>query len=146
MTEVHATRYQYGIALTPEAPYLRVPSRVFDVIDAVINLSEVAGNQSRFLYDFAPDSVVFRWTDDFAPRILYGFEMDAETNLSFPAVLEKVKVNNGDIKAGELYIGGKIVATLDEAAKQTLQGAFLHEGVKAAAQRLKERIKTDLNL
>jgi CRISPR-associated protein Cst2 len=146
MTEVHATRYQYGIALTPEPPYLRVPSRVFDVIDAVTSLSEVAGNQSRFLYDFAPDSVVFRWTDDFAPRILYGFEMDAETNLSFPAVLEKVRVNNGDIKAGELYIGGKIVGTLDEAAKQTLQGAFLHEGVKATAQKLKERIKNDLNL
>lgn len=110
MTEVHATRYQYAIALTPEPPYLRVPSRVFDVIDAVISLSEVAGNQSRFLYDFAPESVVFRWTEDLAPRMLYGFEMDAEANLSFPSILEKVK--NKDIDAKDLYIGGQIVTTL----------------------------------
>jgi len=141
-TEVHATRYQYGIALTPES--LRVKERVLDVVEALIGLSEVAGNQSRFLYDFAPESVVFRWTDDFSPRILYGFEMDAEGHLSFPAVLEKVQ--NGDINAGELLIGGKIVAALSDDERQTLEkaGAFLHEGVKATAQELKRRIKSDL--
>jgi CRISPR-associated protein Cst2 len=67
-TEVHATRYQYGVALTPES--LRVKPRVLDVVDALVGLSEVAGNQSRFLYDFAPDSVVFRWTKDFSLRLL----------------------------------------------------------------------------
>ena len=141
-TEVHATRYQYGLALTPES--LRVPNRVLDVVDAVVSLAEVAGNHSRFLYDFAPDSVVFRWTDDFAPRFLYGFEMDSETNLSFPAVLEKVK--SGDISANELFIGGKIVQTLSDSDRETLNGAFLHEGVKAAAEELKRRIKTDLGV
>jgi len=144
MTEVHATRYQYAIALTPESPYLRVPSRVFDVIDAVMSLSEVAGNQSRFLYDFAPESVVFRWTEDLAPRMLYGFEMDAEANLSFPCILEKVK--NKDIDAKELYIGGNIVAALNDETKNMLRGASLHEGVKAAAQKLTAQIKADLNL
>ena len=67
-TEVHATRYQYGIALTPQS--LRVPTRVLDVVDALVGLCEVAGNQSRFLYDFAPESLVFRWTDDCAPNAL----------------------------------------------------------------------------
>lgn len=141
-TELHATRYQYGIALTPQS--LREQARVFDVIDALVGLAEVAGNQSRFLYDFAPESVVFRWTDDFAPRLLYGFEMDTEANLSFPPLLEKVK--NGDIAANELFIGGNVISTLDETAKQTLSGAFLRAGVKAAAEELKNRIKADLNL
>jgi CRISPR-associated protein Cst2 len=145
-TEVHATRYQYGIALTPES--LREPKRVLDVIDAVTALSEVAGNQSRFLFDFAPDSIVFRWTDDFAPRLLYGFEMDTDTNLSFPIILEKVK--NGDIAANELYIGGNIVKALSDEDRKLLSGngigAFLHDGVKATAQKLKEQVRKDLGV
>lgn len=141
-TEVHATRYQYGIALTPKS--LREKTRVLDVIDAVVNLAEVAGNQSRFLYDFAPDSVVFRWTDDFAPRFLYGFEMDSEANISFETVLEKVK--SGDISASELFIGGKVVNTLSDSDKGLLNGASLHEGVKAAANALKAKVKTDLGV
>lgn len=139
-TEVHATRYQYGFALTPQS--LRVPARVLDVVDAVAGLCEVAGNQSRFLYDFAPESIVFRWTEDFAPRMLYGFEMDAEANLSFPAILKKVA--DGDIDAAEMVIGGAITATLDDAAKETLKGASINPGVKAAAQEIKRRISDDL--
>jgi CRISPR-associated protein Cst2 len=117
---------------------------VLDVVDAVVSLAEVAGNHSRFLYDFAPEAVVFRWTDDFAPRILYGFEMDAESHLSFPALLDKVR--SGDIAAQELFIGGKFTASLTDEERQTLAGAFLHEGVKAAAQAVTARIKTDLGL
>jgi CRISPR-associated protein Cst2 len=141
-TEVHATRYQYGISLTPES--LREKARVLDVIDAIVNLAEVAGNQSRFLYDFAPDSVVFRWTDDFAPRFLYGFDMNSETNLSFPTVLGKVK--SGDISATELFVGGQIVQALTDAEKEILNGASLHDGVKAAANALKAKVKSDLGV
>jgi CRISPR-associated protein Cst2 len=141
-TEVHATRFQYGIALTPES--LREKSRALDVVDAVVNLAEVAGNQSRFLFDFSPDSIVFRWTDDFAPRLLYGFEMDSEANLSFDTVLEKVQ--SGDIVASELFVGGKVVQTLSDSDKETLKGAFISEGVKQAANALKEKIKSDLGV
>lgn len=141
-TEVHATRYQYGIALTPQS--LRVPARALDVVDAVVGLCEVAGNQSRFLYDFAPEAVLFRWTDDFAPRMLYGFEMDAEARLSVPAILKKVA--DGDIDSSELIVGGAIVAALDDGAKETLKGAFISPGVKAAAQELKRRIANDLGI
>ncbi len=138
-TEAHATRYQYGIAITPES--LRQPARVLDVVDSIIGLCKVAGNQSRFLYDFAPESVVFRWTDDFAPRMLYGFEMDDESNLSFPAILQKVKA--GDIEPSELIIGGTISERLI-GANEVLKGASITPGVKAAANELKTRIKRDL--
>jgi CRISPR-associated protein Cst2 len=141
-TEVHATRYQYGMALTPQS--LRVPERALDVVEAITGLCEVAGNQSRFLFDFAPESVVFRWTEDFAPRMLYGFEMDSEANLSFPSILKKVA--DGDIDASEMVIGGAIAATLDDAAKETLKGAFISPGVKAAAQEIKRRISDDLGI
>jgi CRISPR-associated protein Cst2 len=148
ITEVHATRYQYGFAITPDKPYMRVPARVLDLIDAVISLSKVGGNQGRFLYDFAPDSFVFRWTDDFAPRFLYGFEMSPDTNVSFPTVLDKVRT--GDISPNELYIGGKVVKMLSAAEKELLDnngnGAFLHEGVKVTAEKLKEQVRKDLGL
>src|SRR5207248_8954478 len=126
-TEVHATRYQYGFALSPE--WLREKPRALDVVDAVVSLAEVAGNQSRFLYDFSPDSVVFRWTDDFAPRLLYGFEMDAKGNVSFPALIQKIR--DGDIDAKELFIGGAIVHLLDEETRNQLKGATISNGNKA---------------
>lgn len=145
-TEVHATRYQYGIALTPES--LREPVRVLSVIDGLDSLREVGGNHSRFLFDFSPDSVVFRWTDDFAPRMLYGFEMASDSSISFATILRKVK--DGDIDPKELFIGGSIIHTLDDEAKELLKGATIGNegktGVTAAVEALKQRIKTDLNL
>lgn len=145
-TEVHATRYQYSFALTPEM--LHPPARVFDVINAVVSLREVGGNHSRFLFDFSPDSVVFRWTDDFAPRMLYGFEMNADSSVSFAAILQKVK--DGDIDPKELFIGGSIVHSLNNEEKKMLEGTTISNGgrtgVKAAADALKQKIKQDLNL
>src|SRR5690606_27867240 len=61
-TEMHATRYQYGIALTPSA--LRDPGRAVAALEALTNLGEVAGNHGRFLFDFSPESVIFRVTQD----------------------------------------------------------------------------------
>jgi len=145
-TEVHATRYQYGIALTPEL--LREQSRVLNVLNAIISLKDVGGNHSRFLFDFSPDSVAFRWTDDFAPRILYGFDMNAEGEVSFPALVQKVK--DGDIEAKELFIGGSIVHSLNDETKKALTGATISNGgasgVKAAAEAVKKEIGKDLGL
>lgn len=145
-TEVHATRYQYGIALTPD--FLRDKSRVLKVVNALISLREVGGNHSRYLFDFSPDSVVFRWTDDFAPRMLYGFEMSPNGDVSFPALVQKVK--DGDIDPKELFIGGSIVHSLDEETKKALAGAAISNGssggVKAAAEGVKKEIRKDLGL
>lgn len=141
-TEVHATRYQYGFALTPQS--LREPARAMQVVNAITGLSEVAGNHSRFLYDFAPESIVLRWTDDFAPRMLYGFEMDARSNISFPTILKKVKAK--DIDPKELLIGGAIVETLSKEDEALLKGAFLSVGIKDVAAEVQRRMRQDLNL
>jgi CRISPR-associated protein Cst2 len=143
-TEVHATRYQYGIALTPQS--LREPSRVTKLIDAIVNLSEVAGNHGRFLYDFAPESLIFRWTDDMAPRMLYGFEMDVHGALSFPMILNKLET--GDINGSELFIAGTIVNTLSKDTKDTLTDAKVTfgAGIKTVTDVLKKRIQEDLGI
>jgi len=140
-TEVHATRYQYGLALTPED--LADKSRALAVIEAIVNLNEVAGNQARFLFDFSPESVIFRWTDDFAPRMLYAFKVDAEGRPTVPALLQRVAA--GDISPAELIVGGPIADTADGAALKQ-KGAFVVPGVKAAAKEFKERIRKDLGL
>jgi CRISPR-associated protein Cst2 len=140
-TEVHATRYQYGFALTPQ--WLREQSRTLPVVDAIVGLSEVAGNQSRFLYDFAPESVIFRWTDDFAPRLLYGFQLLGDQ----PQLREEVRrrIQSNDIEANELIVGGSITVTDDSLLLQQ-KGAKVCTGVKEAAAELKARIRSDLKL
>lgn len=137
-TEVHATRYQYGFAMTPE--HLEKKERALEVVDAIISLSQVAGNQSRFLYDFSPEAIVFRWTDDFAPRILYGFTTDGSNSLHLPTVEGRVEA--GDINPKELFIGGPVAGI--DGLKQ--KGAFVSQGVKAAADEVKSRIRKDLGL
>lgn len=140
-TEVHATRYQYGFALTPE--WLREKSRALDVVDAITSLSEVAGNQSRFLYDFSPDALLLRWTEDFAPRFLYGYALqDGRLSIREDVLL---RITAGDINSKELVVGGTIAATpAGKVLKE--QGAVVVDGVKAAAEEVKKRIRADLGL
>jgi CRISPR-associated protein Cst2 len=138
-TEVHATRYQYGLALTPG--HACDPRRTLDVVEAIVGLGEVAGNHARFLFDFSPESLLFRWTDDFAPRMLYGFRAAADGTLDATTVLDRVR--SGDIDAKELIVGGGIAATAQGAALRDL-GAEVHAGVKAAAAALKARIARNL--
>ncbi len=136
-TEVHATRYQYGFSFTPN--FLRLPQHADDVVDALISLSNVAGNHARFLFDFSPDTVVFRWTNDFSPRMLYGFSLDEQETPSIETILEKIK--NGDILAEELVIGGSVINTLTSEQKSLLKGATLCSGVKEAGEKIKEKMK-----
>ncbi len=119
-TEVHATRFQYGFALTPES--FREKSRALDVVDAVVSLSEVAGNQSRFLY---------------------GFTMRDERPALRPEVLQRIQAK--DLSPTELVVGGSIALGQDGKALKGL-GAVVFEGVKAAASEIKERMRRDLKL
>lgn len=133
--EIHATRYQYAFALTPE--HLFDKRRAGALIDAIIDLGDVAGNQARYLYDFAPDAVIFRWTDDYAPRILYPFQLDVAGRLAVPELLRRVRAN--DVSASELVIGGSLADTGDGEELRKL-GAIVSSGVKQAAQDIKQRL------
>lgn len=125
-TEVHATRYQYGIALTPER--LRDKSRAAKAIEALCNLGAVAGNHGRFLFDFSPDAVVFRITHDPAPRLLYCFDTpDAGKSVTADRLARRVA--DGDIDQKELIVAGVEVA-----------GVTGKKGVKAACAEAVDRI------
>lgn len=133
-TEMHATRYQYGFALTPER--LKIPGRAAIALEGLCALGEVAGNHGRFLFDFSPESIVLRLSQDPAPRILYVYESTAKGELSMPSLLQKVE--GGDILASELVIGGAIAQEL--AKVEILKGASIFGGVKAACQEACKRI------
>ena len=135
-TEVHATRYQYGYALTPDR--LKDKSRIHGVLDGLISIGEVAGNHARFLFDFSPESIVLRWTHDFSPRFLYCFEEDEVGNISAPDLAQKIRIK--DIDPKELWIGGAISETLRDL------GANVFPGVKTAVEALKQVIAEDLQL
>lgn len=139
-TEVHATRYQYGFALTPNR--LKDQSRTVAVLDGLISLGEVAGNHSRFLYDFSPDSLVLRWTHDFSPRFLYCFE-EAEEDISVPELIRRVE--DGDIDPKELWVTGAIAKTEEGYCLEKL-GVNVLAGIKQTAELLKRRIVNDLGL
>ncbi|BDA68643.1 CRISPR-associated negative autoregulator [Calothrix sp. PCC 7716] len=139
-TEVHATSYQYGFALTPER--LKEKSRILAVLDGLNSLGEVAGNHSRFLYDFSPESLVLRWTHDFSPRILYCFE-ENEREISIGGLIRKVK--NQDIDPQELWIAGAVTES-EEVKKLKDSGVHIFSGIKSSVQGIKQVIARDLKL
>ncbi len=141
-TELHATRYQYGIALTPER--LRDKSRAAKAIDALCNLGTVAGNHGRFLFDFSPEAVVIRIAADPAPRLLYCFGTpDGGKSVSADALAQRIKA--GDIDPKELFVG---VSDLDCALAQQLKSAGITSvtGVKAACAAAKAHINKSLGI
>lgn len=135
-TEVHATRYQYGFAMTPDR--LTDKSRTCAVLDGLASLGEVAGNHSRFLYDFSPESIILRWTHDFSPRFLYCFEENDTNTISISALIQQISA--GDIDPKELWAGGWMASALEE------WGANVFPGVKATVKALKQVIRQDLEV
>ena len=140
--EFHATRYQYGLSLTPER--LQNRSRAATALAALSRLNTVAGNHSRFLYDFSPDSVVLRISHDPAPRLLYCFRTDDHgVSVDAPALLERVTM--GDIDANELILGGPFARTPTGQALRE-RGAFVSSdnGVLAAFAEAIRRVDAGL--
>ncbi len=140
-TEVHATRYQYGVALTPER--LRDKSRAAKAVEALCKLGTVAGNHGRFLFDFSPDAVVFRITHDPAPRLLYCFDTtDNGKTVTADALVQRIKA--GDVVAAELILG---VSNLESPlAKQMAEVKVKVLGVKAACAAATAKINADLKV
>ncbi|WP_166822002.1 type I-B CRISPR-associated protein Cas7/Cst2/DevR [Thalassoroseus pseudoceratinae] len=138
MAEIHATRYQYGLAMTPAA--LQKPSRAAKALEAVGELGTVAGNHARFLFDFAPDAIVIRLTNDPAPRLLYCFE-PAEGGKTVRVSPLTKKMEAGDIRPDELIVGvsdlnAPLVDSLRIAGVTEIHG--VRNAVELAARRINE--------
>lgn len=140
-TELHATRYQYGIALTPDR--LRDKNRAALALNALCNLGTVAGNHGRFLFDFAPDAIVIRVTEDPAPRLLYCFDTDdGGKTIIAPTLFDRLA--NGDINPTELITG---VSALDSALAVSLRAKGVAVlGVRRACDEAVKQINTKLGI
>lgn len=142
-TELHATRYQFGLAITPER--LRDKSRASKALQAIASLGTVAGNQGRFLYDFAPDSIILRITDDPAPRLLYCFETeDNGKTVTAPTLFRRI--DGGDIDPKELILGGTFAAHPAISELKAKGAAVFPHGVKAAVAEAVSRINKTLHV
>ncbi|MFM2315028.1 MAG: hypothetical protein RLZZ04_4304 [Cyanobacteriota bacterium] len=140
--EFHNTRYQYVFAL--DCNHLKEQSRIFTVLDGLMSIRQVGGHNNVFCYNFSPESMVLRWTQDSSPDIFYCFEqlevspgVYAEPSIS-PSLIESLA--NGDIDPDELWIGGKIAKDL------VLDKAHIRSGRKKTIAELKTVIAQDLEI
>jgi CRISPR-associated protein Cst2 len=135
-TEVHCTAYQYTVALTPES--LKDAQRATQALEAIAAVRHVGGNHSRFLYDFRPESIAIRITEDPSPWIMDCFKRVGDS-VGCTRLVRLVEV--GDIQASELIVAGEIADTPYGKQLQEL-GVKVHRGVKEAIALAKESLKT----
>jgi CRISPR-associated protein Cst2 len=135
-TEVHCTAYQYTVALTPES--LKDPKRAIAALEAISAVRHVGGNHSRFLYDFRPESIVIRITEDPSPWIMDCFKRVGD-GVGCTRLVRLVEV--GDVKADELIVAGEIADTPYANQLKDL-GVQVCRGVKEAIALAKKSLKT----
>lgn len=137
--EMHTTEYQYYFGLNLDDLVER--ANAGHVLDAIIDPPQVAGNHSRFAYDFSPASVVLRVTSAHSPRIQNCFEHDS-ANRTYTVRRLLQKVRSGDIPAGELIIGGEVSGT-DEGNELKKLNVTVLDGVVAAAKKARTVLGLD---
>ncbi|MEM9276758.1 MAG: DevR family CRISPR-associated autoregulator [Cyanobacteria bacterium P01_F01_bin.143] len=140
--EFHNTRYQYVFGL--DCNHVIEKSRIFQVLDGLMSIRKVGGHNNVFCYNFSPESIVFRWTQDSSPDIFYCFEqletrpgIYAEPTIS-PKLIESVETK--DIDPDELWIGGEIAKNFK------LEKAHIFPGRKQTISELKRVIARDLDI
>ncbi|MEA5536919.1 type I-B CRISPR-associated protein Cas7/Cst2/DevR [Crocosphaera sp. XPORK-15E] len=139
-TEVHCTAYQYTLALTPSS--LKASERAKLLLDAIPAIKHVGGNHARFLYEFRPESIVIRVTEDPSPWIMNCFERVGDS-VGCPRLVRLVEVK--DIPASELIVAGEIADTPYGEKLKSLN-VKVYRGVKEAIAAAKEMLKTEVTV
>ncbi len=140
-TETITTRFQWGLAITPQR--LVVPQRIENVVEGVTKLANVGGNHARFLYDFSPESAIFRWTHHPVPQFLYCFEQPEADVLTSPRLVQLVECE--EIPSAEIWIFGGYAFT-EEAKALSQLGCHVYSSVRKGTQALLGQIRQDLKL
>ena len=136
-TEVHFTAYQYTLALTPSS--LKDRDRAKLILDAIPAIKHVGGNYARFLYEFRPESIVIRITEDPSPWILGCFERIGEL-VGCSRLVRLVEAK--DIPADELIVGGVIADNLHGKQLKDLN-VKVYRGIKEAINVAKNMLSTE---
>ncbi|MFM9264512.1 DevR family CRISPR-associated autoregulator [Tychonema sp. BBK16] len=135
--EMHTTEYQYSFALNLGDVVKK--AHIYKLIDAIIDPPQVAGNHSRFAYDFSPESIILRFTNAHSSKIQNCFEHD-QKNRTY--TIEKLikRVESGDIPVDELIIGGDVYHTEEGEKLKELGVTAIFPGIIAAANAVRQRI------
>lgn len=114
--EIAHTAYQYPFALA-YSDCKAQPKWTKALLNAIAQLSDVAGGHARSYYEMAPKSIVARLTPSLvAGYDTYGFNEEGQfTDLS--------RINDSDLPANEFWIGGEIARDMDDAQKNQLAEA-----------------------
>lgn len=139
-TEVHCTAYQYTLALTPSS--LKDPERANLLLDAIPAVKHVGGNHARFLYEFRPESIVIRVTEDPSPWIMNAFARVGES-IGCSHLIRLVEVK--DISASELIVAGEIADTPYGEKLKNL-GVNVCRGIKEAIVLAKKMLKMEVEV
>jgi CRISPR-associated protein Cst2 len=134
--EMHTTEYQYSFGLN--LGDVVVKDNIGHLIDAIVDPPQVAGNHSRFAYDFSPASIILRITSCHSSRIQNCFDHDEETRgYSISRLIHRIEA--GDLPANELIAGGLLSKTESGAMLKSL-GVSIQDGVLASAREAKTKI------
>ncbi|WP_017303315.1 type I-B CRISPR-associated protein Cas7/Cst2/DevR [Spirulina subsalsa] len=136
-TEVHCTAYQYTLALTPSS--LKDKKRAKMLLNAIPAIQHVGGNHARFLYEFRPESLVLRVTEDPSPWIMNCFERVGDS-VGCPRLIRLVEV--GDIAPVELIVAGEIADTPYGKQLKSL-GVTVCRGIKEAISSAQKRLQQE---
>lgn len=119
--EVAHTAYQYPFALSYEdCVQGNGPNWTKSLLEAISQLTNVAGGHARSYYEMSPASVIARLTPNLvAGYSTYGFDEHG----SFP---ELKRINKDDLPGSEFWIGGEIARNMNSEEKKRLED----EGVK----------------
>lgn len=134
--EMHTTEYQYSFGLNLGDVVKK--KHIASLIEAIIDPPQVAGNHSRFAYDFSPASIVLRVTNAHSSKIQNCFEHDEEERTYTIARLIN-RIESGDIPASEIIIGGDVTKT-EEGKQLKALNVTVFSGVIAAANEARKRI------
>ena len=93
----------------------------------------MAGNHGRFLFDFSPESVVFRVTDDPAPRLPVQLRHGRTTARPFHAATLLRRIELKDIDPKERHRRRPTLIQTEDGKKLAAAGVAVGpKGVKAA--------------
>jgi CRISPR-associated protein Cst2 len=117
--EVAHTAYQYPFALAYSDCKAK-PDWTKALIQAIAQLSDVAGGHARSYYEMAPKSIIARLTPNLvAGYDTYGFDDKGQ----FPE-LGRIKAN--DLPSEEFWIGGEIVRGMQPEKREYFENEGVH--------------------
>ena len=95
------------------------------LLRAIAEMSGVAGNHARSLFQMAPASIVIRLTERLVPGYdSYGFKVDDKGNVTLPEIVDGI--TNDDYPGEEFYLGGTLVKQIGNDVKKGLEEKGVH--------------------